>query len=86
MRHIALSEPRSAGAEHSPTVTAALYFSHPACLEHDPRALSPAHPDTPERLVAIERALAEDWPPGWERREAVPAQGGVGLPGQAGGC
>jgi acetoin utilization deacetylase AcuC-like enzyme len=54
-------------------LTAALYFSHPACLEHDPCALSPAHPDTPERLVAIERALAEDWPPGWVRREAVPA-------------
>ena len=36
-----------------------LYFSHPASLEHDPRAHMPGHPDTPERLVAIERALAE---------------------------
>jgi acetoin utilization deacetylase AcuC-like enzyme len=54
-------------------MTAGLYFSHPACLEHDPRALSPAHPDTPERLLAIERALAANWPPGWERREARPA-------------
>jgi acetoin utilization deacetylase AcuC-like enzyme len=47
-----------------------LYFSHPACLEHDPRLHMPEHPDTPERLRAIERALAgNDWL-GWERREA----------------
>ena len=47
-----------------------LYFSHPACLEHDPREGMPGHPDTPERLVAIEAALAErDWL-GWERRQA----------------
>jgi len=33
----------------------------------------PEHPDTPERLLAIERALtAVDWL-GWERREAPPA-------------
>jgi acetoin utilization deacetylase AcuC-like enzyme len=50
-----------------------LYFSHPSSLEHDPRAQMPAHPDTPERLVAIERALsARDWL-GWERREAPAA-------------
>jgi len=50
-----------------------LYFSHPSSLEHDPRAQMPAHPDTPERIVAIERALGErDWL-GWERREAPPA-------------
>jgi acetoin utilization deacetylase AcuC-like enzyme len=50
-----------------------LYFSHPACLEHDPRAGIPGHPDTPERLIAIEAALAErDWL-GWERREAPAA-------------
>jgi len=50
-----------------------LYFSHPACLEHDPRVLMPEHPDTPERLEAIEHALAaKDWL-GWERREAPPA-------------
>ena len=50
-----------------------LYFSHPACLEHDPRAHMPDHPDTPERLVAIESALAvSDWL-GWERREAPAA-------------
>jgi acetoin utilization deacetylase AcuC-like enzyme len=50
-----------------------LYFSHPACLEHDPRAFIPGHPDTPERLLAIERELAaHDWL-GWERRAAPPA-------------
>jgi acetoin utilization deacetylase AcuC-like enzyme len=50
-----------------------LYFSHPACLEHDPRVGIPGHPDTPERLLALERFLsAEDWL-GWERRQAPPA-------------
>ncbi len=56
-----------------PRPRAGLYFSHPACLEHDPRVHMPEHPDTPERLHAIERALAsKDWL-GWERREAPPA-------------
>ncbi len=50
-----------------------LYFSHPASLEHDPRAQMPLHPDTPERLLAIEAALAERGWLGWERREAPPA-------------
>jgi acetoin utilization deacetylase AcuC-like enzyme len=46
------------------------YFQHPACLEHDPQAQLPGHPDTPERLLAIERQLAaENWL-GWERRTA----------------
>jgi acetoin utilization deacetylase AcuC-like enzyme len=50
-----------------------LYFDHSACLEHDPRAQMPSHPDTPERLQAVERALAErDWL-GWERLQAAPA-------------
>ncbi len=54
-------------------MSAGLYFSHPACLEHDPRVHSPAHPDTPERLITLERALAErDWL-GWERRQAPAA-------------
>jgi acetoin utilization deacetylase AcuC-like enzyme len=36
--------------------------------------LSPWHPDTPERLVVLEQALAErDWL-GWERREAPAAE------------
>ena len=57
------------GAKHS-----GLYFSHPACLEHDPRVHMPEHPDTPERLQAIEHALAaHDWL-GWGRREAPPAR------------
>jgi acetoin utilization deacetylase AcuC-like enzyme len=47
-----------------------LYFSHPACLEHDPGDGLPGHPERPERLLAIEAALeARDWL-GWERREA----------------
>jgi acetoin utilization deacetylase AcuC-like enzyme len=50
-----------------------LYFSHPSSLEHDPRQGLPGHPEQPERLRAIEAALAErDWL-GWERREAPPA-------------
>ncbi|MGB7685811.1 MAG: histone deacetylase [Solirubrobacterales bacterium] len=54
-----------------------LYFSHPSSLEHDPREQMPAHPDTPERLVAIERTLAaRDWL-GWERREAPAADESV---------
>jgi acetoin utilization deacetylase AcuC-like enzyme len=50
-----------------------LYFGHPSCLEHDPRVQLPEHPDTPARLLAIERELqARDWL-GWERRMAPPA-------------
>jgi acetoin utilization deacetylase AcuC-like enzyme len=50
-----------------------LYFSHPACLEHDPREGLPGHPEHPERLLAIEAVLGErDWL-GWERREAPAA-------------
>lgn len=51
-----------------------LYFDHPACLEHDPRQGLPGHPESPERLRAIEAALGErDWL-GWERREAPAAR------------
>ena len=50
-----------------------LYFHHPSSRAHDPRALSRDHPDAPERVEAIETALARlDWP-GLERREAPPA-------------
>jgi len=50
-----------------------LLITHPASHEHDPRPFMPRHPDTPERIVAIEAALAErDWL-GWERREAPAA-------------
>ena len=54
-------------------MTAGLYFSHPACLEHDPRVHSPGHPDVPERLLAIEAAVGEREWPGWQRRQAPPA-------------
>jgi acetoin utilization deacetylase AcuC-like enzyme len=51
-----------------------LYFSHPSSFEHDPRQGLPGHPEQPDRLRAIEAALAErDWL-GWERRQA-PAAG-----------
>jgi acetoin utilization deacetylase AcuC-like enzyme len=50
-----------------------LYFHHPACLAHDPSAHVPAHPDTPERLLVLERELAaRDWL-GFERRQAPAA-------------
>jgi acetoin utilization deacetylase AcuC-like enzyme len=68
MRHIG-----SGGRHRLQLVSTPLYFSHPACLEHDPRVLSPGHPDTPERLVTLEAACAQrDWM-GWERRAAPPA-------------
>jgi acetoin utilization deacetylase AcuC-like enzyme len=50
-----------------------LYFSHPACLEHDPGVGLPGHPERPERLRTIEAALAESGWLGWERREATVA-------------
>ena len=50
-----------------------LYFHHPACLAHDPRARMPGHPDTPERLVALERYLEGQGWLGWERRAAPAA-------------
>jgi acetoin utilization deacetylase AcuC-like enzyme len=50
-----------------------LFFSHPACLEHDPGEGLYGHPEQPGRLRAIEAALAErDWL-GWERRQAPAA-------------
>jgi acetoin utilization deacetylase AcuC-like enzyme len=50
-----------------------LYFSHPACLEHDPSGVMPGHPESPQRLRVLERHLDErDWL-GWERREAPAA-------------
>ncbi len=50
-----------------------LYFSHPSSLEHDPRAHVPEHPDTPERLLAIEAALEQRGWLGMERRDAPAA-------------
>jgi acetoin utilization deacetylase AcuC-like enzyme len=50
-----------------------LFFSDPSSLEHDPRELMPGHPESPPRIVAVERRLeAEDWL-GWERRPAPAA-------------
>jgi acetoin utilization deacetylase AcuC-like enzyme len=34
-----------------------LYVHHPSSLAHDPRALSPAHPDSPARIEAIDAAI-----------------------------
>jgi acetoin utilization deacetylase AcuC-like enzyme len=48
-------------------VSAPLYFSHPACLDHDPGA---HHPERPERLVAVERELERRGWLGYERRPA----------------
>jgi acetoin utilization deacetylase AcuC-like enzyme len=57
-------------------MSAGLYFRHPACLEHDPRVRSPGHPDTPERLVALEGYLGERGWLGWALREAPAAREG----------
>jgi acetoin utilization deacetylase AcuC-like enzyme len=47
-----------------------LYVRHASSLEHDPRALAPEHPDTPERIETIEAAMqAAGWL-GCERLEA----------------
>jgi len=50
-----------------------LYFRHPSSLEHDPRLLSPDHPDTPERISAIEKAMAQVGWLGCDVRDAPPA-------------
>jgi acetoin utilization deacetylase AcuC-like enzyme len=51
-----------------------LYFRHSSSLEHDPRLLSPDHPDTPERISAIETAMARVGWLGCDVRDA-PAAG-----------
>ncbi len=49
---------------------AGLLFGHSVSRAYDPREHIAEHPDTPERIEAVERALAAvDWL-GWERREA----------------
>jgi len=50
-----------------------LYFRHPSSLEHDPTVLSLDHPDTPERISAIEAAMSRVGWLGCEVREAPPA-------------
>src|SRR5947209_5685133 len=47
------------------------YFRHPASLEHDPSVLSPDHPDVPERIEAIERAMGDAGWPGCEMVRAL---------------
>ena len=47
-----------------------LYFSHPACLEHE---TTPGHPERPARITAIERSLAARGWLGYEAREAPAA-------------
>ena len=47
-----------------------LYFSHPACLEHE---TTPRHPERPARITAIERSLAARGWLGYEAREAPAA-------------
>jgi acetoin utilization deacetylase AcuC-like enzyme len=47
-----------------------LYFSHPACLEHETTG---DNPEWPERITAIESSLAERGWLGYEVREAPPA-------------
>ena len=66
--------PTAAQAAAAAYPSPVLYFSHPACLEHDPGALMPGHPDTPERLLALEAHLGERGWLGWERREAPAAR------------
>ncbi len=51
-----------------------LYFHHRSSLEHDPRVLFPDHPDTPERIGAIEAALDSAGWVGCTRVEAPAAQ------------
>jgi acetoin utilization deacetylase AcuC-like enzyme len=50
-----------------------LYFHDASSLEHDPTVFSPDHPDTPERIEAIESAMALAGWPGCEQRAAPAA-------------
>ena len=47
-----------------------LYVHHPSSLRHDPGALSPDHPDSPLRIVAIEEAIARSTLPALTRLAA----------------
>lgn len=51
-----------------------IYIHSPASLRHDPRALSPDHPDNPSRLVAIEAAVDTADFDDLDRREAPAAR------------
>ncbi|MGO9956248.1 MAG: histone deacetylase [Solirubrobacteraceae bacterium] len=53
-----------------PVTSPGLLFGDPGSRDYDPRAQIAEHPDTPERIDAIDAALAAiDWL-GWERRVA----------------
>jgi acetoin utilization deacetylase AcuC-like enzyme len=47
-----------------------LFYHHPSSLEHDPRLLAPEHPDTPERIEAVQTAMGQAGWPGCTRRRA----------------
>lgn len=49
------------------TAVSTIYFTHPACAGHDP---GPQHPESPQRLLAISRALSDRAFDRLERREA----------------
>jgi acetoin utilization deacetylase AcuC-like enzyme len=51
-----------------------LYFSHPACLEHQTPG---RHPERPARITTIESSLAERGWLGYEGRRAPPASRGM---------
>jgi acetoin utilization deacetylase AcuC-like enzyme len=51
-----------------------IYFHHPASLEHRPGELLADHPDAPERIEAVETAMAANGWLGCERREAPAAE------------
>jgi acetoin utilization deacetylase AcuC-like enzyme len=54
-------------------VTAGLLFGHPSSREHDPREQLAEHPDSPDRILAIEAALDAAGDLRWERRSAPAA-------------
>jgi acetoin utilization deacetylase AcuC-like enzyme len=54
-------------------VITGLLLEHPSSREHDPRELLAAHPDTPERIEAIDAALARVDRLGWASRLAPAA-------------
>ncbi len=54
-------------------MTAGLLLEHPSSREHDPREHLVGHPDTPERIEAIEAALARIDRLGWPSRLAPAA-------------
>ena len=52
-------------------MSSALYYSHPACLQHDPTVHSPGHPAVPELLEHVVRPAASAALPGGLRPAAA---------------